>query len=64
MVLRESSPSRVINVSSGMHKTGKINFEDLQRNQNYNEMQVYADTKLMVTTITYEWAQRLEGTGV
>jgi len=63
-ILKSSSPSRVINVSSGMHKTGKINFEDLQRNQNYNEMQVYADTKLMVTTITYEWAQRLEGTGV
>jgi len=63
-VLRSSSPSRIINISSGMHKTGKIKFDDLQSIMKYSEMGVYADTKLMLTTISYEWAQRLKKTGV
>jgi NAD(P)-dependent dehydrogenase (short-subunit alcohol dehydrogenase family) len=63
-VLKSSAPSRVINVSSGMHKTGKIDFNDLQSERKYKSMEVYASSKLMVTTITYEWARRLEGAGV
>ena len=63
-VLKSSAPSRVINVSSGMHKTGKIDFNDLQSKRKYKSMEVYASSKLMVTTITYEWARRLEGAGV
>jgi NAD(P)-dependent dehydrogenase (short-subunit alcohol dehydrogenase family) len=63
-VLKSSAPSRVINVSSGMHKTGKIDFNDLQSERKYKSMEVYASSKLMVTTITYKWARHLEGTGV
>jgi NAD(P)-dependent dehydrogenase (short-subunit alcohol dehydrogenase family) len=47
-----------------MHKTGKIDFNDLQSERKYKSMEVYASSKLMVTTITYEWARRLEGAGV
>ena len=63
-LLKASAPSRVINLSSGMHGTGKINLDDLQSEKGYRGMQTYAKAKLMVTTITYEWARRLDGTGV
>ena len=63
-LLKASAPSRVINLSSGMHGTGKIDFDDLQSEKGYRGMQAYAKAKLMTTTITYEWARRLEGTGV
>jgi NAD(P)-dependent dehydrogenase (short-subunit alcohol dehydrogenase family) len=63
-VLKDSAPSRIINVSSGMHKTGTINFDDLQRTKSYRGMLAYADSKLMLTTFTYELAKRLKNTGV
>lgn len=63
-LLRKSAPSRVVNTSSGMHKTGKIDLEDLQGKGKFKGMEAYANTKLMVTTWTYELARRLEGTGV
>ena len=63
-MLREKPPSRIINISSGMHKTGKINFDDLMFEKRYKSMEAYATTKLMVTTYTYALAERLEGTGV
>ena len=63
-LLKASAPSRVINLSSGMHGTGKIDFDDLQSENGYRGMRTYAKAKLMVTTITYEWARRLDGTGV
>ena len=63
-LLKASAPSRVINLGSGMHGTGKIDLDDLQSEKGYRGMQTYAKAKLMVTTITYEWARRLDGTGV
>jgi NAD(P)-dependent dehydrogenase (short-subunit alcohol dehydrogenase family) len=63
-LLKASAPSRVINLSSGMHGTGKIDLDDLQSEKRYRGMQAYANAKLMVMTITYEWARRLDGTGV
>jgi NAD(P)-dependent dehydrogenase (short-subunit alcohol dehydrogenase family) len=63
-VLKASAPSRIINISSGMHKTGRINFDDIQREKGYRGMLVYADSKLMLTTYTYELAKRLKDTGV
>jgi len=63
-MLREKTPSRIINIGSGMHKTGKINWDDLQSEKNYKSMQVYATTKLMLTTYTYALAERLQDTGI
>ncbi|MCW4050328.1 MAG: SDR family oxidoreductase [Candidatus Bathyarchaeota archaeon] len=63
-LLKASAPSRIINLSSGMSKTGNIDFEDLQTTRNYSSMKVYANTKLMVTTYTYALAEKLKGTGV
>lgn len=63
-MLREKTPSRIINISSGMHKTGKIDFDDLMFEKRYKSMEAYATTKLMITAYTYALAERLEGTGV
>ena len=63
-LLKASAPSRIVNVSSGLSKTGKVDFEDLQREKGYKGMQAYAGSKLMLTTHTLELARRLEGTGV
>jgi NAD(P)-dependent dehydrogenase (short-subunit alcohol dehydrogenase family) len=63
-LLKSSAPSRIINLISGLHKSGKIDFGDLQSEKNYRGMQVYSNVKLMVTMYTYELARHLEGTGV
>ena len=63
-MLRKTAPSRVINISSGMHKTGKINFDDIMMEKGYGSMKQYANSKLIVTTYTYALARRIAGTGV
>jgi len=63
-ILREKTPTRIINISSGMHKTGKVDFDDLMFEKHYKSMEAYATTKLMITAYTYALAERLEGTGV
>ena len=63
-MLRETAPSRIINISSGMHKTGKIDFDDTMMEKKYASMKQYANSKLLVTTFTYALARRLVGTGV
>lgn len=63
-LLRESAPSRVVNVTSGLHTSGKVDLGDLQSEKKYDGMTTYADAKLMVVMFTYELARRLEGTGV
>jgi NAD(P)-dependent dehydrogenase (short-subunit alcohol dehydrogenase family) len=63
-LLERSAPSRIINLSSGLHARGKIDFDDIQSERNYKGMRVYETTKLMILMYTYELARRLEGTGV
>jgi NAD(P)-dependent dehydrogenase (short-subunit alcohol dehydrogenase family) len=63
-ILKESAPSRVINLSSGLHKSGNLNLDDLQSESSYSSMNVYRNAKLMVIMFTYEMSNRLKGTGV
>ncbi|QNO13967.1 SDR family oxidoreductase [Alkalicella caledoniensis] len=63
-LLTNSSHARIINVSSGAHKVGKIQFEDLGLEKRYNLMKAYSRSKLANILFTYELARRLEGTGV
>jgi NAD(P)-dependent dehydrogenase (short-subunit alcohol dehydrogenase family) len=63
-VLRVSAPSRIINVSSGLHGSDSLDLTDLQSERNYNGMRAYGNAKLMLIMFTYELAKRLEGTGV
>ncbi|MHA2021453.1 MAG: SDR family oxidoreductase [Candidatus Thorarchaeota archaeon] len=63
-LLERSAPSRVINLTSGLHARAKIDFDDIQSERNYKGMSVYQNTKLMILMYTYELARHLEGTGV
>ena len=63
-LLKASAPSRIVNVSSGLAKNGKVNFDDLQNENNYKGMQAYSNAKLMLMMFTYELSRKLEGTGV
>ena len=63
-VLRESAPSRVVNISSGTHVRGRIDRDDLQAERGYRGMRRYSATKLMNILFTRALARRLEGTGV
>jgi NAD(P)-dependent dehydrogenase (short-subunit alcohol dehydrogenase family) len=63
-LLKASAPSRIINVSSGLAKNGKIVFDDLQNEKNYKGMQAYSNAKLMLMMFSYELSRRLQGTGV
>ena len=62
--LVESRPARIVNVASGGHKHGKLDFDDLQSERRYSWMRVYGTSKLANVLFTYELARRLEGTGV
>lgn len=63
-LLKKSSPARIINVSSGAHFGGKIDFNDLQMKNNYSGWKSYSQSKLANVLFTYELAHRLSGTGV
>ncbi len=63
-LLEASAPSRIVNVSSGLSRSGKVDFDDLQREKGYKGMQAYGGSKLMLTTYTLALSQRLKGSGV
>lgn len=61
--LKASAPSRIINVSSGVHASGKIEFDNLQGERSYGSG-AYGNSKLANVLFTTELAHRLEGTQV
>ena len=63
-LLKSSAPSRIINVSSGLHKSGKVDLDDLQNEKGYGGMKVYSNAKLMLLMFTYTLARPLKGTGI
>ena len=62
-VLKKSSPSRIINVTSGMHY-GTINFDDMEFKQKFSGAKAYRQSKLGLILYTRLLAKKLEGTGV
>ncbi|XP_054913921.1 retinol dehydrogenase 13-like [Poeciliopsis prolifica] len=63
--LRDSAPSRVINLASLAHIVGKIDFDDLNwERKKFDTKQAYCQSKLANVLFTRELAKRLEGTGV
>ena len=71
-LLKSSAPSRIINVSSGLAKNGKVDLDDLQSEKNYagtkfyspSRAPAYDNAKLMLMMFTYELTKRLNGSGV
>ncbi|XP_028835197.1 retinol dehydrogenase 12 isoform X1 [Denticeps clupeoides] len=64
-LLKKSSPSRVVNVSSMLHKGGKIHFDDLFFDKRqYNSLVSYRQSKLANVLFSRELARQMRGTGV
>eukprot|EP00069_Balaena_mysticetus_P012612 bmy_07910T0 len=62
--LKESAPSRVVNVSSLAHHVGRIHFHNLQGEKFYHAGLAYCHSKLANILFTQELARRLKGSGV
>ncbi len=58
-MLEANTPSRVINVSSSLHKFGKLNFDDIPFKNGYARSKAYQRSKLANIAFTYELARRL-----
>jgi NAD(P)-dependent dehydrogenase (short-subunit alcohol dehydrogenase family) len=64
-LLKANVPARVINISSGIYKWGKLDLNDLQYNtRKYQVMKVYAQSKLLMNILTLTLAEKLKGSGV
>lgn len=60
--LKKKRGSRVVTVSSNAHKMGKIDFEDLQSNQNYRRWNVYGQSKLANLIFAIDLQKRIDET--
>ena len=56
--------ARIVSTSSDAHQYGRIDFNDLQSEQNYKGMRAYGTSKLCNILFTRALARRLEGTGI
>jgi NAD(P)-dependent dehydrogenase (short-subunit alcohol dehydrogenase family) len=63
-MLKEHAASRIVNVSSGAHHSGEIDFDDLDMEEGYFVLRAYRRSKLANVLFTYALARRLEGSGV
>lgn len=63
-LLKQSTPSRIINVSSTMHAEGEIDFEDLESKKSFNKYKSYSQSKLALILFTKKLAKNLKGSGV
>ena len=62
--LLATSGARVVNVSSGAHRFGRIRFHDLHFEDGYRKWAAYGQSKLANLYFTYELQRRLERAGV
>ncbi|WP_413380771.1 SDR family oxidoreductase [Alkalihalobacillus sp. 1P02AB] len=64
-VMKKSAEARIINVSSGAYKAGKIDFEDAHfKQRSFNVVKGYSQSKLANILFTIELSKRLEGSTV
>jgi NAD(P)-dependent dehydrogenase (short-subunit alcohol dehydrogenase family) len=56
--------SRVVTVSSNVHKTGRIDLDDLMGTRSYKPWAAYAQSKLANLLFTYELQRRLDAAGL
>ncbi|WP_222920251.1 oxidoreductase [Natrinema sp. SYSU A 869] len=54
----EGDPARVVTVSSGVHESGEIDFDDLQGEDSYDKWGAYAQSKLANVLFAYELERR------
>lgn len=61
-LLRESAPSRIVNVASAAQAA--IDFDDVMLEESYNGSRAYSQSKLAQILFTFDLAEELDGTGV
>ena len=62
--LKATPGARIVSTASDAHKSGKLDFEDLQSEKKYSTFRAYGTSKLCNILFTRELARRLAGTGV
>jgi NAD(P)-dependent dehydrogenase (short-subunit alcohol dehydrogenase family) len=62
-VLEKGRDSRVVTLSSGAHRIGKIDFDDLQRERRYSRWRAYGQSKLSNLMFALELDRRLRAAG-
>jgi NAD(P)-dependent dehydrogenase (short-subunit alcohol dehydrogenase family) len=63
-LLIAGAPARILHVSSGLHRSGRIEWDNLQGEKHYNGNDAYARSKLANVLFAYALADRLQNTGV
>ena len=62
--LKQSAPSRVVTVSSMLHKKGELRLDAIRGYDKYNSQAAYNNSKLCNVLFARELAERLAGSGV
>jgi NAD(P)-dependent dehydrogenase (short-subunit alcohol dehydrogenase family) len=62
--LKATPGARIVSTSSDAHKSGRLDFDDLQLHGRYTGGRAYGTSKLCNILFTRELARRLEGSGV
>ena len=62
--LMAASPARVVTVSSGAHRMGRLDFDDLQSKRRYWRWGAYAQSKLANLLFAFELQRRAEAAGL
>lgn len=55
---------RIVNVTSGAHKAGKIHFDDINLTKGFNVIKAYSQSKLANVLFTRELARRVKDRGI
>ena len=63
-LIKRSDYARIVNVASGSHYDGKIDYESFTQNKGYFILKAYAQSKLANVLFTAELSERLKGTNV
>ncbi|KAK9542504.1 hypothetical protein VZT92_000362 [Zoarces viviparus] len=63
-LLKKSTPSRIVIVSSLAHEKGSINFDDINLDKDYHREESYRQSKLANVLFCRELASRMQDTGV
>jgi len=63
-LIRQSSASRIVNVTAGIPISRSSYLENLQGEKHYSQFNAYRSSKVGNILFTYELARRLEGTGI
>ncbi|XP_058832542.1 retinol dehydrogenase 12-like [Topomyia yanbarensis] len=63
-LLKKTAPSRVVTVSSDVHRWGRIDKDDINCEKEYREWDAYMQSKLCNVLFSRHLARKLRGTGV